>query len=64
MKWTYFPRNKKITNELLQVVSVFDKYKASEVEKVNQYYLQQNISTIEEIGNRLLGTKETEIEDE
>lgn len=44
--------------------SVFDKYKASEVEKVNQYYLQQNISTIEEIGNRLLGTKETEIEDE
>ena len=44
--------------------SVFDKYKASEVEKVNQYYLQQNISTIEEIGKKLLGTKETEIEDE
>ena len=27
MKWTYFPRNKKITNELLQVVSVFQKHK-------------------------------------
>ena len=24
MKWTYFPKNKKITDELMQVVSVFD----------------------------------------
>ena len=24
MKWTYFPRNRKITNDLLQIVSVFD----------------------------------------
>ena len=27
MKWTYFPRNRKITDDLLQIISVFDAQK-------------------------------------
>lgn len=29
MKWTYFPRNRRITNDLSQVVSVFNAQKSN-----------------------------------
>ena len=34
--------------------SVFDKYKASQVDKVNQYYLDENITMLDKISNKLL----------
>lgn len=34
--------------------SVFDKYKASQVDKVNQYYLDENITMLDEISSKLL----------
>lgn len=34
--------------------SVFDKYKASQIDKVNQYYLDKNIAMLEDISSKLL----------
>ena len=34
--------------------SVFDKYKANQVDKVNQYYLDKNITMLDEISSKLL----------
>lgn len=53
--------HKDISVTLNTYTSVFDKYKERELDKVNQYYMNENL-----IGNNLLGKKykETGIENE
>lgn len=41
MKWTYFPRNKKITDELLHVISVFESQK-SNIDSYSHKKLESN----------------------
>ena len=44
--------------------TVYDKYKAKEMEKVNKYYMEENIGLIDELGDKLFLENSEEKEDE
>lgn len=61
MKWTYFPRNRKITDDLLQIVSVFDAQKNNidslSKNLVSDQVLSQVASGLEAIGYKVEHSK-------
>ena len=61
MKWTYFPRNRKITDDLLQIISVFDAQKnnidSSSNNLVSDQVLVQVTNGLEAIGYKVEHSK-------